>query len=51
MAFESIVKEQIERLKAPAIGCVDMVINELTDIVKKVSKKVCFVSSPLKLSG
>jgi len=40
MAFESIVKEQIERLKAPAIGCVDMVINELTDIVKKCTKKM-----------
>lgn len=40
MAFESIVKEQIERLKAPAIGCVDMVINELTEIVRKCSLKM-----------
>ena len=40
MAFESIVKEQIERLKTPAIMCVDMVINEINGIIKKCTEKV-----------
>ena len=40
MAFESIVKEQIEKLKPPAIQCVDMVITELTTIIRNCTKKV-----------
>ena len=40
MAFEAIVKKQIERLKAPAIKCVDMVMNELVNIIKKCTDKV-----------
>lgn len=42
MAFESIVKKQIEKLKGPALLCVDMVINELTLIVKNCTDKVPF---------
>lgn len=40
LAFESIVKEQIERFKPPAVNCVDMVINELNLVVKKCTEKV-----------
>ncbi|XP_012554663.1 dynamin-1 isoform X2 [Hydra vulgaris] len=40
MAFESIVKEQIEKLKPPAIQCVDMVIAELTNIIRNCTKKM-----------
>lgn len=40
IAFESIVKEQIDRLKSPAVKCVDMVVNELTLIIKKCSAKM-----------
>ena len=40
MAFEIIVKEQIERLKAPTLKCVDLVILELTEVVRKCSEKV-----------
>ena len=40
MAFEITVKDQIERLKAPTLKCVDMVINELTEVVRKCSNKV-----------
>lgn len=44
IAFESIVKEQIDRLKSPAVKCVDMVVNELTLIIKKCSAKVFFAN-------
>ena len=40
MAFEAIVKKQIDRLKSPAVKCVDMVMAELTNIVKKCTIKV-----------
>lgn len=40
LAFESIVKEQIERFKPPAVNCVDMVINELNLVVKKCTEKM-----------
>ena len=40
MAFEITVKDQIERLKAPTLKCVDMVINELTEVVRRCSNKV-----------
>jgi len=40
MAFESIVKVQIEKLKGPALLCVDMVINELTSIVRSCTDKM-----------
>lgn len=40
MAFEAIVKKQISRLKEPSIKCIDLVVNELTNVVRTVSEKV-----------
>ncbi|XP_017774818.1 PREDICTED: dynamin isoform X2 [Nicrophorus vespilloides] len=34
MAFEAIVKKQISRLKEPSIKCVDLVVQELTNVVR-----------------
>ena len=41
MAFEAIVKKQIARLKEPSIKCIDLVVQELTNVVRYVSEKVC----------
>lgn len=35
MAFEAIVKRQIEKLRSPAVKCVDRVMSELTNVIKK----------------
>lgn len=35
MAFEAIVKKQIDKLRSPAVKCVDMVMSELTNVIKK----------------
>lgn len=40
MAFETIVKEQIKRLKEPSLKCVDLVIQELTTVVRKCTEKM-----------
>lgn len=40
MAFEAIVKKQIEKLRAPSIKCCDMVVNELTQVIRKCTEKV-----------
>jgi len=40
MAFEAIVKRQIEKLRNPAVKCVDMVMSELTNVIKKCSSQV-----------
>src|SRR6218665_2542166 len=40
MAFETIVKKQIEKLKTPALKCVDLVVTELTSVVRKCTEKV-----------
>ncbi|XP_076454701.1 dynamin-1-like isoform X1 [Babylonia areolata] len=40
MAFESIVVKQIERLKEPSLHCVDMVITELSQVVRKAGEKM-----------
>ncbi|MBL8000083.1 MAG: hypothetical protein JNL32_15785 [Candidatus Kapabacteria bacterium] len=42
MAFETIVKEQMKRLKEPSLKCVDLVVQELTSVVRKCSEKVSF---------
>ena len=34
MAFEQIVKRQIEKLVVPSLKCVDMVFTELSEVVK-----------------
>ena len=41
MAFEAIVKKQINRLKEPSIKCVDLVVNELSNVVRWCAEKVC----------
>jgi len=41
MAFEAMVKKQIELLKSPALKCVDMVVEELTKVVRACSERVC----------
>ena len=40
MAFETIVKKQIYKLKEPSLKCVDMVVTELTNVVRKSTEKV-----------
>lgn len=40
MAFETIVKEQIKRLKEPSLKCVDLVVQELTSVVRRCTEKV-----------
>ena len=40
MAFEAIVKKQIARLKEPSIKCIDLVVQELTNVVRMCSEKV-----------
>ena len=40
MAFETIVKRQIEKLRTPAIKCVDMVMSELMSVIRKCSSRV-----------
>jgi len=40
MAFETIVKRQIEQFKTPSVKCVDMVIDELSKVVHKCTEKV-----------
>lgn len=43
MAFETIVKKQVELLKEPSLKCVDMVMNELTGVIHKCTEKVCIL--------
>lgn len=40
LAFETIVKKQIRKLKEPSLKCVDLVVTELTALVMKCAKKV-----------
>ena len=40
MAFEAIVKKQISRLKEPSIKCIDLVVQELTNVVRTTAEKV-----------
>lgn len=40
MAFEAIVKKQIEKLRAPSLKCIDMVITELTNVIRKNTEKM-----------
>ena len=40
MAFEVIVKRQIQKLKVPALKCVDMVMTEVGAVIKHCSEKV-----------
>lgn len=40
MAFETIVKKQVKKIKEPCLKCVDMVISELINTVRQCTKKV-----------
>jgi hypothetical protein len=40
MAFEAIVKKQIARLKEPSLKCIDLVVQELSNVVRYVAEKV-----------
>ncbi|CAH3017078.1 unnamed protein product [Porites evermanni] len=40
MAFEAIVKRQIDKLRAPAVKCVDLVMSELVNVIKKCSSNM-----------
>ncbi|XP_067662749.1 dynamin-1-like isoform X3 [Haliotis asinina] len=40
MAFETIVKKQIQRLNVPSLQAVDMVVTELSNVVKKCTEKM-----------
>ena len=40
MAFEAIVKKQIARMKEPSIKCIDLVVQELSNVVRTVAEKV-----------
>lgn len=42
LAFETIVKKQIQKLKGPSLKCIDMVVSELTSTIRKCSQKVKF---------
>ena len=44
IAFEVIVKKQVEKLKEPSLKCVDLVITELTNLIHKLTDKVSFES-------
>ncbi|KAJ6658289.1 hypothetical protein lerEdw1_020561 [Lerista edwardsae] len=41
MAFETIVKKQIVKLKEPSLKCVDLVVSELAMVIKKCTEKLC----------
>ncbi|XP_053852593.1 dynamin-1 isoform X12 [Vidua macroura] len=40
LAFEAIVKKQVQKLKEPSLKCVDMVVSELTSTIRKCSEKL-----------
>uniref|UniRef100_A0A803TWD9 dynamin GTPase n=1 Tax=Anolis carolinensis TaxID=28377 RepID=A0A803TWD9_ANOCA len=40
LAFEAIVKKQVQKLKEPCLKCVDMVVSELTSTIRKCSNKL-----------
>jgi hypothetical protein len=43
MAFEAIVKKQIARLKEPSLKCVDLVVAELSNVVRVCTDRVCML--------
>lgn len=42
MAFEAIVKKQISQLKEPVLKCVDLVVQELSAVVRICTERVSF---------
>uniref|UniRef100_A0A2K5UT36 Dynamin-1 n=1 Tax=Macaca fascicularis TaxID=9541 RepID=A0A2K5UT36_MACFA len=53
MAFETIVKKQVKKIREPCLKCVDMVISELISTVRQCTKKYFSPRLPcvLKLCG
>ena len=58
MAFEAIVKKQIGRLREPGLKCCDLVVQELTNVIRMTAEKVAgrggctrSYTSVLSLSG
>ncbi len=49
LAFEAIVKKQIQKLNGPCLTCIDMVVSELTSTIRKCSEKVKRHAAPLVL--
>ena len=47
LAFEAIVKKQISRLKEPSLKCIDLVVTELTNVVRFCAEKVV-LSTPIQ---
>jgi len=45
-AFETIVKKQIGKLKEPSLKCVDMTINELNQLIHKITDKPAMARYP-----
>ena len=45
MAFEAIVKKQITRLREPSLKCIDLVVAELSNVVRMVAEKVVTTST------
>lgn len=43
MAFEAITKRQIGGLKEPVLKCVDLVVIELSNVVRMCAEKVCYL--------
>lgn len=44
MAFEATVKKQIEKLKGPALIAVDLVVTELTSVIRNTGERVFSVA-------
>merc|ERR1719334_491562 len=40
MAFEAIAKKQIDRMREPALKCVDLVVQELSNVIRVVTEKI-----------
>lgn len=45
MAFEAIVKKQINRLKEPCLKCIDLVVLELSNVVRICTERVSIIST------
>ena len=50
LAFEAIVQKQISRFKEPSLNCVDLVVNELTTIIRFITEKVIHFIILIKVS-
>ncbi|KAL4709783.1 hypothetical protein ACJJTC_001237 [Scirpophaga incertulas] len=51
MAFEAIVKKQIGRLKEPCLKCVDLVVQELSNVVRVCTERMSRYPPPTRGDG